>query len=44
MLGRLLAFPNWSIYVLLEAVVIFFVYVIIKSNLPEKKDKKGQDK
>jgi hypothetical protein len=30
-------YQDWPVYLLLGAVLFFFVYVIIKSNLPEKK-------
>ncbi|MDD5617782.1 MAG: hypothetical protein PHG69_01685 [Candidatus Omnitrophica bacterium] len=35
---------DWPVYVLLAVVAFFFVYVIIKGNLEEKKNKKDQDK
>jgi len=37
-------YQDWPAYVLLGAVVFFFGFVIIKGNLPEKKDKEGKDK
>jgi len=37
-------YRDWPVYVLLSAVVFFFGYVIIKSNLPEKKNKENQGK
>jgi len=33
---------DWPMYVLLGAVVLFFIYVIIKGNLSEKKNKEEQ--
>ncbi len=33
---------DWPVYVLLGAVVFFFGYVIIKGNMPDKKDKQEQ--
>jgi len=35
---------DWPVWVLLGAVAYFFIYVIIKGNLPEKKNKEDQDK
>jgi len=35
---------DWPVYVLLGVVVFFFGYVIIKSNMSEKKDKDTADK
>jgi hypothetical protein len=35
---------DWIAYVLLGAVAFFFIYVIIKGNLPEDKNKNNQDK
>ena len=37
-------YQDWPVYVLLGAVVFFFAYVIIKGNLPEKKNKEDQGK
>lgn len=37
-------YRDWPVYVLLAGVVFFFGYVIIKSNLPEKKNKEDQGK
>ncbi|MDD4893929.1 MAG: hypothetical protein PHW54_01265 [Candidatus Omnitrophica bacterium] len=37
-------YRDWPVYVLLGAVVYFFIYVIIKGNLPEKKNKEDQGK
>lgn len=33
---------DWSAYLLLGAVIVFFLYVIIKSNLDERKNKKDK--
>jgi len=35
---------DWPVYVLLGAVVFFYGYVIIKGNMPDKKDKDEQNK
>jgi len=35
-------YQDWPVYLLLAAVVFFFGYVVIKSNIQEKKD--NQDK
>jgi hypothetical protein len=35
---------DWPVYVLLGAVAFFFIYVIIKSNLQDRKNKKIQKK
>lgn len=35
---------DWPVYVLLGVVVFFFGYVIIKGNMQDKKDRRGQDK
>ncbi len=35
---------DWPVYVLLGAVAFFFIYVIIKGNLEEKKNKENQGK
>ena len=39
---------NWPAYVAIIGTICFFIYVIIKGNLPERKDNdeqnKGQDK
>ncbi len=37
-------YQDWPVYFLLGVVVIFFGYVIIKGNMPEKKDKQGENK
>jgi len=37
-------YQDWPVYVLLGAVVFFFGYVIIKSNLQDRKNKKIQKK
>lgn len=37
-------YRDWPVYILLGAVVFFFGYVIIKSNLPEDKNKNDQGK
>lgn len=37
-------YQDWPVYFLLGVVVIFFGYVIIKSNFPGKKDKEEQNK
>ncbi len=34
---------DWPVYLLLGGVLYFFGYVIIKGNMPEKKDKGGED-
>jgi len=33
---------DWPVYVLLGTVAFFFIYVIIKSRLPEKKNKENK--
>lgn len=33
---------DWPAYLLLGAVIVFFLYVIIKSNLDERKNKKDK--
>jgi len=35
---------DWPVYVLLGAVAFFFIYVVIKSNLQDRKNKKIQKK
>jgi len=35
---------DWSVYVLLGAVAFFFIFVIIKGLLPEKKNKDNKAK
>jgi hypothetical protein len=35
---------DWPVYVLLGAVAFFFIYVIIKSSLQDRKNKKIQKK
>jgi hypothetical protein len=35
---------DWPVYVLLGAVAFFFIYVIIKSNLQDRKNKEIQKK
>jgi len=35
---------DWPVYILLGAVVFFFVYIIIKSNLQSTKDKANKNK
>jgi hypothetical protein len=37
-------YQDWPVYFLLGVVIIFFGYVIIKGNMPEKKDNQGQNK
>ncbi len=37
-------YQDWPVYVLLGLVVFFFTYVIIKSNIPEKKDGHDSEK
>jgi len=34
---------DWVVYALLGAVACFFVYIIIKGNLPQKDSKKQQE-
>ena len=35
---------DWPVYVLLGVVVFFFGYVIVKSNMQDKKNKQEQNK
>jgi len=35
---------DWPVYILLGAVAFFFVYIIIKSNLQNRKDKTDKNK
>jgi len=35
---------DWPVYVLLGFAVFFFIYVIIRGNLGDRKDKKNIDK
>lgn len=35
---------DWPVYFLLGIVVLFFGYVIIKGNMPDKKNKQDQNK
>ena len=35
---------DWPVYVLLGAVVFFFVYVIVKGNLQSRENKQEQNK
>ncbi|KAF0154357.1 MAG: hypothetical protein FD188_3268 [Ignavibacteria bacterium] len=35
---------DWPVYVLLGAVAFFFIYIIVKSNLQDRKNKKIQKK
>jgi hypothetical protein len=35
---------DWPVYVLLGAVLFFFLYVIIKGNLPEKAESNESNK
>lgn len=35
---------DWPVYVLLGAVIFFFIFVIIKGNLADKSNKEGQSK
>jgi hypothetical protein len=35
-------YQDWPVYVLLGAVAFFFVFVIIKGHLPEKKNKENK--
>jgi len=37
-------YQDWPVYMLLGAVVFFFIYVIVKGNLQNRKSKAGQDK
>ncbi len=35
---------DWPVYILLVIVAFFYIYVIVKSNLDDRKDKKDQNK
>jgi hypothetical protein len=35
---------DWPVYVLLGAVAFFFIYVVVKSNLQNKRDKPDENK
>ena len=35
---------DWPVYILLGFVAFFFIYVIVKSNLDDRKNKKDQNK
>jgi len=35
---------DWPVYILLGAVAFFFIYIIIKDNIDDRKDKKDQNK
>lgn len=35
---------DWPVYVLLGAVAFFFIYIIVKGNLQDRKNKKIQRK
>ena len=35
---------DWPVYVLLGAVAFFFIYVILKSNLQNKRNKSDENK
>ncbi len=35
-------YQDWPVYVLLGAVAFFFIFVIIKGRLPEKKNKENK--
>ena len=35
---------NWPAYVMVGLTIIFFIYVIIKGNLPEKKEEENKIK
>lgn len=35
---------DWPVYMLLGIVAFFYIYVIVKSNLDDRKDKKDQNK
>ncbi len=37
-------YQDWPVYVLLAGLLSFFIYVIISSHLPEKKNKEDQGK
>jgi hypothetical protein len=34
---------DWPAYIMLGLMIAFFIYVIIKGNLPERKKEEGQD-
>lgn len=35
---------NWPAYLFVGAFICFFIYVVIKGNLPERKDKEEKNK
>jgi len=37
-------YQDWPVYFLLGVVAFFFIYVIVKGNLPSKENKQEQNK